>query len=749
MSKGANTKLVHRSVIILILILVIGFGSAILRLTQLSVVQGEELQQAAVAQQLNDTTISARRGTIYDTNGKVLAQSATVWKVVLSPINFESDEERTIVSQGLAEILDLEQADIFEKTKEKSYYVVVKRQIESDVRDEILKFVDELDEEHNITGVIDLIEDYKRYYPYGSFASSLIGFTGSDDQGLSGIEYQYDESLTGTPGRLVTAKNANGTEMPFDYEQKVQAEDGNSLVLTIDETIQHIMEKYLQKGIEEHKVYNRAVAIMMEVNTGAILGMAVEEGYDLNDPFTLVSQTAKDEIAQLPEDEKAAAESAALSKQWRNKAVSDTYYPGSVWKIITSSMALEENLVNDESRFYCTGSYVPFEGASSISCHNTAGHGTQTFEEALCNSCNPAFMQIGNLIGATKFWEYYQAFGFSEKTGIDLPGESEDIFFNEDGSMGPMDLAVASFGQNFSVTPIQMVTAVSAVANGGKLLQPYMVRQILDSDGNVVESTDTTVKRQVISEEVSEKLCAVLEENAISGAATNGYVQGYRIAGKTGTSEKLTDSNGDGMEDYIASFCGFAPADDPQVALLVYFDTPTGGQYYGSQVAAPVFAEIMAEVLPYLEVETQYNEEELSMLDTTAGNYVGESVEQAQAAAEKDGFVSIVKGEGTTVAAQIPAAESRIPQGGTVVLYTDTAGVDEDMVEVPDLTGLSISDVNSIASQYNLNISIAGASAAGEGISQSQSVAQGTMVSQGTVVIVTFVQDSSYGEPIF
>lgn len=367
----------------------------------------------------------------------------------MSPINFESDEERTIVSQGLAEILDLEQADIFEKTKERSYYVVVKRQIESDVRDEILKFVDELDEEHDITGVIDLIEDYKRYYPYGSFASSLIGFTGSDDQGLSGIEYQYDESLTGTPGRLVTAKNANGTEMPFDYEQKVQAEDGNSLVLTIDETIQHIMEKYLQKGIEEHKVYNRAVAIMMEVNTGAILGMAVEEGYDLNDPFTLVNQTAKDEIAQLPEDEKAAAESAALSKQWRNKAVSDTYYPGSVWKIITSSMALEENLINDESRFYCTGSYVPFEGASSISCHNTAGHGTQTFEEALCNSCNPAFMQIGNLIGATNFGNITRRLDFLRKRGSTCRANRKISFLTRTARWGPWIWRLHRLGKTF------------------------------------------------------------------------------------------------------------------------------------------------------------------------------------------------------------------------------------------------------------------------------------------------------------
>lgn len=747
MIKGADKKLRHRSIIMLAIILVLGFGAAMCRITQLTIIDGEGLKQRAVDQQLTDTTISAKRGTIYDVNGKVLAQSATVWKVVIAPINLEDDEQRTIVSKGLAEILDLKQEDVFEKTKQKSYYVQIKRQVESEQKDKILEFEDELDEKYGISGVIDLIEDYKRYYPYGDFASSVIGFTGSDNQGLSGIEYEYDDELTGTPGRLVTAKNANGQEMPFEYDQKVDAEDGKDLMLTIDETIQHVLEKYLEQGIKEFKVYNRAVAIMMEVDTGNVLGMAVEEGYDLNNPFTIVNEEAQKAIEALPIDEQDAAESEALSKQWRNKAVSDTYYPGSVWKIITSSMALEENLINEESTFNCTGSYVPFEGAQSISCWNTTGHGLQTFPEALCNSCNPAFMQIGQKVGAEKFWEYYQAFGFSQKTGIDLPGETEDIFFSLDGTMGPMDLAVASFGQNFSVTPIQMITGISTVANGGKLVQPHVVSQVINSDGNVVKTASTEVKRQVISEETSATMRKILEQNAISGSGKNGYVAGYRICGKTGTSEKKIDVNGDGQDDYIASYAGFAPADDPKVALLVYFDSPVGGQYYGSQVAAPAFANMMSEILPYLDIETQYNEEELKNLDTTCDTYVGLSKDSASQQVTEGGFTVIVKGSGDKVISQVPTAGSRIPQGGTIVLNTDTES-EKDMVTVPDLTKMSVSEVNSVASQYNLNISLYGSNAAKEGTSYSQDIAAGSQVPVGTVITVSFEINSGYGDGI-
>lgn len=745
---GSNKTIIGRTKIWLALLLIVGFGIAIARLFYFSIIKGDELQQKAYSLQLNDTTISAKRGSIYDTNGKVLAQSATVWQVVLAPIYFETDEQRTLVAQRLAEILDLNQNDVYEKTKEKTYYSVVKRKVETKEKDEVLKLVEELQEKYNLGNVIELIEDYKRYYPYGDFASTILGFTGSDGEGLEGIEYQYNSYLTGVPGRVITAKNAHGTEMPFEYEQKIDAQDGNNIVLTIDETIQHIMEKYLQQGIEENKVTNRAVAIMMEVETGAILGMAVEGGYDLNDPFTIADEDVQKQIDALAESEKDTAESEALTKQWRNKAVADTYYPGSVFKAITSCMGWSEGVITDSSSYSCTGSYVPFEGADAVHCHNTSGHGVQSYKEALCNSCNPAFMQIGNAVGAEKFWEYYQAFGFSEKTGIDLPGEQSDIFFGDGtGEMQPMDLAVASFGQNFAITPIQMVTAVSAIGNGGKLMQPYVVKEITDSDGNVVESRSPVEKRQVVSEEVTQKVIEAMEENAATGSAKNGYVVGYSVAGKTGTSEKKV-YNTDGSQQYIASYCGFAPANDPKVCLLVYFDTPTGDSYYGSAVAAPVFANIMSEVLPYLNVEAEYTDEEIAMMDTTADNYVGMSVDEAKNTITQGGFNTVVFGEGDTVISQVPTAESRLPQQGTVVLYTDEESINSDVVEVPDLTGLTVAEANNVASSYNLNISIVGSNAEGEGISYSQDIKAGSKVKSGTVVSVNFEQDSNYGSGV-
>lgn len=745
---GSNRTIISRSKKWLVVLLLVGFGLAIGRLFYFSIIKGDELQKKAYSLQLRDTTISAKRGSIYDTNGKTLAQSATVWQVVLAPAYFKTDEQRTYVAQKLAEILDLNQNDVYEKTKENNYYSVVKRKVETTEKEKVLKLSKELAKKYNLGNVIELIEDYKRYYPYGDFASTIIGFTGMDGVGREGIEYQYDTQLTGVPGRVITAKDVHGTEMPYKYEQKIDAQDGNNITLTIDETIQHIMEKYLQQGIKQHKVQDRAVAIMMEVKTGAILGMAVEGGYDLNDPFTIADSSTQKEIDKLPNSEKEAAEVEALQKQWRNKAVADTYYPGSVFKVITSCMGWSDGVITDSSTYTCTGSYVPFEGADAIHCHNTAGHGTQTYKQALSNSCNPAFMMIGQAVGAEKFWEYYQAFGFSEKTGIDLPGEQSDIFFGDgSGKMQPMDLAVASFGQNFAITPIQMVTAIASVGNGGKLMQPYIVKEITDSDGNVVESKTPIVKRQVVSEEITKKVIDAMEENATTGSAKNGYVAGYKVAGKTGTSEKKIYHN-DGSQEYIASFCGFAPADDPQVCLLVYFDDPVGDSYYGSAVAAPVFANIMSEVLPYLNVEAEYTEEEIAQMDTTAENYVGKSVSEAESLVSSGGFTPVVMGSGDTVISQVPTAQSRLPQQGTVVLYTDEESMNDDVVEVPDLTNMTVAQANSTAAMYNLNISVVGSNADGEGISYSQGIKAGSKVKSGTVISVNFEQDSNYGSGV-
>ncbi|WP_316637357.1 penicillin-binding transpeptidase domain-containing protein [uncultured Ruminococcus sp.] len=766
---GANQKLRKRTVWLLIIILAVGFGAVITRLAFLQLVQGEELQRRAIEQQLSDTPVSAKRGTIYDTKGKILAQSASVWQVVMAPAYFDDgadgDEQRHFVAKRLSEILGVDENETYEETKQNTYYVSVKRKVETSEKEQIIQLQNELSEKYQKAGIISLLDDYKRYYPYSDLASSVIGFTGSEDQGLSGVEFKYNDYLSGTPGRIVSAQNGVQTEMPFDYNQNIGAIDGSSLVLTIDETVQSIVEKYMKQGVIDHDVHERGVCIVMDVNTGEILAMASVNGFDLNKPYAISDEQQKEidsidvqylvkhdyieedaDPSKLSESQKneliakakAEANSAALARNWRNKAISDTYYPGSVFKMVTLSMALQEGVVNENSRFNCSGAFQLYE--DTIHCHNTAGHGSQTYQECLLNSCNPGFIQIGQLVGKEKFWDYYQAFGFSDKTGIDLPGESDDQFFIHDGVEGNMldtDLAVASFGQNFSITPIQMITAASAVANGGRIVQPHVVKQILDSNGKVVKNTSTETKRQVISESVSKEMCGILEENATTGSGKNGYVAGYRVGGKTGTSEKLIDVNDDGSDDYIASFCGFAPANNPQYAALVFFDAPLGGSYYGSEVAAPVFASIMSEVLPYLDVAAQYTDEEMSNIDTAAGSYTGQSIEDATKAAEADGFTVTVKGEGSTVISQSPATGASIPTGGTIVLYTDQSA-STDKVTVPNFVGLSVSEVNGVAASNNLNVSMTGMVSSSDGTSTSQSIPEGNQVAPGTVITVTF-----------
>lgn len=737
--KGPAQRLRQRTAILILLILVLGLGAAVLRLTYLTTVQSSELQESAVDLQLADTTVSAKRGTIYDANGNVLAESASVWQVVMSPVNFKNDKQRQAAAKGLSEIFDLEYNDVLDDTKQQSHYVVVKRRIESDEREKVLELIDTLKKDYSCSGVIQLLDDYKRYYPKNSLASSVIGFTGSDDQGLEGIEYEYDSYLSGTPGRIITAQNARGTDMPFRYEQNVESEDGNNVYLTIDETIQSICEKYMQKGVEDNNVLNKGVCIAMDVNTGAILAMVTTDGYDLNNPYELSAKDKK-KIKSTSKKKQAEAESAALSNMWRNKAVADTYMPGSVFKMCVASAALEENLVNDKTSFTCTGS-IEVEG-ETIHCSNISGHGTQNFVEVISNSCNPAFIQIGQMLGAGKFRQYYQGFGFSDKTGIDLPGEAEDSFWKE-GKMGGVDLAVASFGQNFTITPIQMITACAAVSNGGYVVQPHVVSKITDSKGNVIKTVDKKIKRQVISDDTSKKMNEYLEYNTERQGAAAGYISGYKVAGKTGTTEKrgVTKFESSFSEDYISSFCGYAPADDPQIAMLVFFDTPDGDAYYGSQVSSPVFINIMSEVLPYLDVKTSYTDEELGYVDASAGDYTGVSVDEAKTAVEADGFTATVKGNGSTVISQIPTVSSGLQKGGSIVLYTDSDSQSET-VSVPSLIGLSPDEVNDVASAYGLNVSFSGATTS-SGTSSSQNVEAGTSVSPGTVITVSFADSSS------
>lgn len=741
MAKGTTVKMWRRTLIVLIVMVALGFGLIVVSLIRLQLVDGAELQKAAVDQQLRDTTISAQRGTIYDRNMKPLAQSATVWKVVLAPAYIDKDDEtlRRKLSTGLADILRLDAEDIYKRTEGTSYYDVLKTKVETDVKDRLVQFI----EENDLGNTIQLQEDYKRYYPFGSFASTILGFTGTDGQGLAGLEAYYDEYLSGTAGRLVTAKNAVGTDMPFQYEQKVEAQDGYNLVLTIDEVVQHYLEQALEEGVENNKVENRATGIVMNVKTGEIVAMAVKGDYDPNNPFVIADEEERARIAELPEEEQQEATSAALQAQWRNKAVSDTYYPGSVFKMVTLSMALEENVATEETTFTCTGSYVPVQGERAINCHNTSGHGTQTLVQGTMNSCNPFFIYLGQLLGTETFFDYFEAFGFTQKTGIDLPGEASTKGLYHDRDMSLMDLAVESFGQNFSITPIQMITACAAIANGGYLVQPHVVSQIVDNDGNIIKTADTTVKRQVISEETSKRVSKILQENATSGTAKNGYVAGYRIAGKTGTSEKVGADGKVGSDNkYIASYCGFAPADDPQYAVLVFFDEPTGDSYYGGAVAGPVFAKIMEEILPYLNVETKYTEDEAGSVGVSAPNVIGKTVSEATNELTNSGLKILVKGSGDTVIAQTPDPGSSVPSGGTVVVYTDEASMNQT-VTVPNFTNRSLSDVNYLAAQAGLNIKVTGAYNSSAATARTQDYAAGEQIKPGTVITVNFVEEDT------
>lgn len=724
----------------LIVLVFIGFPVLIFRLVNLQIVQGEYLQKMASEQQLTDTKINPKRGTIYDRNMNILAQSASVWTVVLEPAYIDTDQKRELICSGMSEILNIDKEKLLELSKKKSCYNIIKKKVESDIKDKIIEFKNN----NKITTGIRLIEDYKRYYPLKNFLAAVLGFVGADSQGLAGIESYYDKELSGEPGRILTARNAIGKEMPFEYEQLVNPKPGHNLKLCIDENIQKFLEIALEEGVRTHNVKNRATGIVMDVNTGEILGMAVKQDFDPNEPFEIYNSEISEQINSLPEEERQKARSEALSQQWRNKAISDVYYPGSVFKMITAAMGFELDVVNEKSSFNCTGSIKPIENARAIGCHKRKGHGMQNFVEALCHSCNPAFITLGLRIGAKNFFDFYKSFGLHNKTNIDLPGESTDLFFNADGSMSSIDLCVASMGQNFGITPIQMITAAAAIANGGKIIQPHIVKEILDENNNIIKKFDVVTKRQAVSEQTAKRVTQMLYENATHGAAKNAYIPGYRVAGKTGTSEKIGLST-KGHKDYISSFCGFAPADNPKLAMLVAFDTPKGGQYYGSIVAAPVFARAMQDILPYFGIEKVYTEEELEKIDTVVPDLLGKNINEAKNIINSLGLKYTVLGTGDKVISQIPDPLNHVPKESTLVLHTDSTSSSE--VKVPKFTGYSVQDVKFIASKHGLNINLSGIKLEKSGaISSTQSVPENTVVPKGTVITIGFVHSDSSGD---
>lgn len=728
-----NKKLKNRTAVAVAVLLILFFGTDILRLAYFQIFNSDEYRVLAEAGQLSDTEIPADRGVIYDSNMEVLAESASAWLVYVNPSKIEDGEQRTLISKGLAKILDddsLKWKDIYEKIGNKKYgYVKIKGKIEYETKTKIQEFVNKND----LYAIVCIDPDVKRYYPHGNFASTIIGMTNVDSDGRVGIELEYNDVLTGVPGRIITARDGHSDLMSTNYETKFDAEQGTSLVLSIDKTIQHYLEKGLSQAVVDNDATS-AYGIVMDVNTGAVLAMATMPDYDLNNPAVITDKAVLKELSKIKDKEKyAQAYNEKVYLMWRNKAVSDTYEPGSVFKIFTAAAGLEEGVVTPDTTYNCTGAIRVAD--NTIHCHRREGHGVQTVTEGLVNSCNPFYITIGQKLGTEKFYKYFEAFGFTEDSGIDLPAEATPVggvTYHKKEDMGISQLSSSAFGQTFQVSAIQMITAVSAIANGGKLMEPYVVAKQIDQEGNTVYEKTPTVKRQVVSESTANTVLGMMEKVVDGGTGRNAYIPGYRVAGKTGTSEKLTVDG-----EYIASFVGCAPADDPQIAVLIIIDEPQGYNHGGGAIAAPVAGVVIEQTLKYMNVEPVYSDEELAKLNASTPDVNGMSIAAAKESLSKQNFSARVVGNGDKVVSQYPAKGQSIPVEGVVVLYTQTGNV-ETTSTVPDLTGLSIGEANKRAVNSGYNIRISGASHDSEVVSYRQSVEKGTKAELGSTITVYF-----------
>lgn len=767
-SRGPNQMMMRRTLVLMLACGIVAFIVLAARLFYLQVLKHDWYENAAIEQQVRDTTIAADRGTIYDRNMKILAMSASVDTIYISPAEINMyKEDITLIASGLSEILGVDYAKIIELGADtNSYYKIVARKVEQEQSDKVREFKNE----HDLKG-IKLEVDTKRYYPYSSLASHVIGFVGTENKGHGGIELYYDSTLTGVNGRVVRAKNSYGTDMLFTkFEDYYDAQDGNDIVLAIDSTIQYYLEKHLEQAVLDYDVQNGAAAIAMDVNTGGILGMVSLGNFDLND-YQAVSDEVMTEIEEL-EDEKEKSDRLAAEQQlqWRNKVLSDTYEPGSTFKIITLAMALEEGVATESEAFYCGGSRAVLgrNADNPVNCWKTIGHGAQTLVSAVQHSCNVAFVDLGLRVGTEKFYEYAEAFGFfdysgkddvqlSGKTGIDLSGESGSIwwprntFCDEDNLS---QLAAASFGQTFNITPIQLITAVSACVNGGYLMQPYIVDEVIDNAGVTVSKTEPNRIRQVISEETSKRVCDILEQvvgDPVEGTGKTAYVAGYRVGGKTGTSTNTVVEAQTGTKEYIVSFVAIAPTDDPQIAILVLLDSPskeTGLYISGGQMAAPTVGKMLTDILPYLGIEAQYTDGEMETMDKTVPNVTELSLAEAEAMLKQCGLDSRVMGSGTMVTAQLPAANAVVAAGSQVILYADSAPSDGGAV-MPDISNMSYTVARQHLAYHGLFLKSSGGSITDPDtmIVIKQSIEAGAEVEYGTIVEVDLQSNdqSMYG----
>ena len=793
-ARRANQIVRSRTVLVMLLLGIMTFAALFWRLYDLQIRQHAELQEKAISQQTRSAVVSASRGTIYDRNLNTLAISATAETVLVSPLDIEKSVEsqkeeqakaaqkaadkgqdytppvlrdQSYIARGLSRILGLEQGAIEERMeKTNSQYEILKKKTDQTISDEVRRFINgEIDPEGNevpekqrvkLRGVW-LQPDSKRYYLYSSLASGVIGFVNGDGIGSVGLEVKYDDTLTGTAGYTVSARNASGSELLYNYEQYYDAENGHSLVLTLDANVQLSLENGLENMLKKYDAKNGGTGIVMDVNTGAIIAMASYPNYDLNDYSTIFDAALQKKLdADLEkidanrstyESEKAYADArakainSAMQSQWRNKCIDSTYEPGSTFKPITLAAALEEGKVSKSSTFYC-GGYTTVPGWSDrIWCSNHSGHGQQTLIEAVGHSCNPAFIKMGLSIGTETYYKYLKSFGLMDKTGIDMIGEVKGLFVDEDYfNSQVVSLASYSFGQTFNVTPIELIRAQAACVNGGYLYQPYIVEQVLDEDGNVLSQHDSTPVRQVISEETSAIVREALEYVVSSGSGKNGQVAGYRIGGKTGTADKTGTRKT--TREVVVSFMCFAPADDPQYIMLLTMDTPsrnTGTAVYGGTMVAPTASQIMGEILPALGIEPDYSAEELSGADAAVPYVVGKTAEEAKAALKSAGFTYRTVGSGETVTDQTPAGGAIVPNNASVVLYLGAEKSDTPST-VPDVTGKTPTEANKALTNAGLIMKVAGATSASGGsvTAISQSAEAGSQLPAGSVVTVRF-----------
>lgn len=807
-ARRANQVIRGRTMLIMLLLGVASFTVLFWKLYDLQINRHDELKAEAVSQQTDSMVISASRGTIYDKNGEIMAISYSTETVLLDPggvQDFVESQEQKIqdaaeeaaekgapytapevldqayIARGLSRILDVEEETILEHLENTAdRYWEVKKKVDQDVADEVRRFINgEIDDEGNQLTTVDedgntvlistggrptrlqgisLTPDTKRLYPFGSLAGNVIGFVNANNMGAYGLEASYDDVLSGSTGLTITPTNVNGTPLLFSGgEQMFDAENGSSLVLTLDTNVQYALEKGLESMLDKYDAANGGTGIVMDVNTGGIVAMASYPNYDPGDFSTIYTEGLQAELdAALAEIQQnrstyeteeaynqalANARATIQFKQWRNKCYQDTYEPGSTFKPITLATALEEGVVNMNTTFTCTGS-IHVEGwGKAINCSKQAGHGTQTLKVATGNSCNPAFVTMGLKIGTEAYYRYLKSFGLMETTGIDLPGEVEGIFANEDSfNSNVVSLAAYSFGQTFNVTPLELIRAQAATINGGYLYTPYLVEQVLDDEGNILSQHETTAVRQVISEETSAKVRECLEWVVSDGGGRNGQVTGYRIGGKTGTADKT------GTKDVVVSFMCFAPADDPQYIMLLTMDTPsrtTGTAVFGGTMVAPVASQIMSEILPLLGVEPDYTAEELVGADTTVPNVVGQTREAAEDRLADLGFTFRTVGDGDTVTDQTPAGGAIVPGNASIILYLGQEKPDTPCT-VPNVVGKSASEANKAITNAGLIMKVTGTTTASSGnvYAITQSLPAGTEVAAGTVVTVQFGDNS-------